>query len=97
MENIGAYGFTRATAMYWTQQLALGYGVVALWSYLLLLAITLLAADSIRWSPFWVGIGLIFLLERLVTVWAVGWRARAARRARWSSSSPTPSSSRPAS
>ena len=27
LENIGAYGFTRATAMYWTQQLALGYGV----------------------------------------------------------------------
>ena len=77
LENIGAYGFTRATAMYWTQQLALGYGVVALWSYLLLLVITLLAADSIRWSPFWVSIGLVFLLERLVTVWAVGWRARA--------------------
>jgi len=77
LENIGAYGFTRATAMYWTQQLALGYGVVALWSYLLLLTITLLAADSIRWSPFWVTIGLVFLVERLVTVWAVGWRARA--------------------
>ncbi len=77
LENFGAYGFTRATAMYWTQQLALGYGVVALWSYLLLLVITLLAADSIRWSPFWVTIGLVFLLERLVTVWAVGWRARA--------------------
>ena len=77
LENIGAYGFTRATAMYWTQQLALGYGVIALWSYALLLTITLLAADSIRWSPFWLTIGLVFLLERLVTVWAVGWRARA--------------------
>lgn len=77
LENIGAYGFTRATAMYWTQQLALGYGVIALWSYVFLLAVTLLAADSIRWSPFWVTVGLVFLLERLVTVWAVGWRARA--------------------
>jgi cellulose synthase/poly-beta-1,6-N-acetylglucosamine synthase-like glycosyltransferase len=77
LENIGAYGFTRATAMYWIQQLALAYGVVALWSYALLLVITVLAADSIRWSPFWVTIGLVFLLERLVTVWAVGWRARA--------------------
>ncbi|MET0861872.1 MAG: hypothetical protein ABW091_12690 [Microbacterium sp.] len=62
--------------MHWTQQLALGYGVIALWSYALLMVITLLAADSIRWSPFWVTIGLVFLLERLVTVWAVGWRAR---------------------
>ncbi len=77
LENIGAYGFTRATAMYWGQQLALSYGVIALWSYGLLLVITLLAADSIQWSAFWVTIGTVFLVERLVTVWAVGWRGRA--------------------
>ena len=76
LENLGAYGPTRATALYWTQQTALAYGVVALWSYLLMLVITLLAADSIRWSPFWVTIGIVFLVERLVTVWAVGWRGR---------------------
>lgn len=77
LENIGAYGLTRATAMYWMQQFALSYGVLALWSYLLLMTVTLLAADSVRWSPFWVTIGLVFLVERLVTVWAVGWRGRA--------------------
>ncbi len=76
LENIGAYGPTRATAMYWTQQVALGYGVVALWSYLLLMGITLLAADDVIWSPFWVTIGAIFVVERLVTVWAAGWRGR---------------------
>ena len=76
LENIGAYGPTRATAMYWTQQTALAYGVVALWSYLLLMTITLLAADSVRWSPFWVTIGAIFVVERVVTAWAGGWRAR---------------------
>jgi len=76
LENIGAYGPTRATALYWTQQLALGYGVVALWSYLLMIVITLLAADSIQWSPFWVSIAIIFVVERIVTVWAGGWRAR---------------------
>ncbi len=76
LENLGAYGPTRATALYWTQQTALAYGVVALWSYLLMLVITLLAADSIRWSPFWDTIGIVFLVERLVTVWAVGWRGR---------------------
>ena len=37
---------------------------------------SLLAADSIRWSPFWITIGIVFLVERLVTVWAVGWRGR---------------------
>ncbi len=90
LENIGAYGFTRATAMYWTQQLMLGYGVIALWSYLLLMAISLLAADSIRWSPFWVAIGVVFLVERLVTVWAVGWRGSRCWPRPSSSSSPTP-------
>ena len=72
LENIAAYGLTRATAMYWGQQLALAYGVVALQSYFVLMTVSLLAADSIRWSPFWMAIGLIFLVERLVTVWQVG-------------------------
>jgi glycosyltransferase involved in cell wall biosynthesis len=77
LENIGAYGLTRATAAYWGQQLGLAYGVVALNSYLLLVTITLLAADSVRWSLFWSIIGVVFVVERLVTVWAVGWRGRA--------------------
>ena len=77
LENIGAYGPTRATAMYWGQQLALAYGVVAFQAYLVLMTITLLAADSIRWSPFWVTIGMIFVVERVVTVWRVGWKGRA--------------------
>jgi cellulose synthase/poly-beta-1,6-N-acetylglucosamine synthase-like glycosyltransferase len=76
LENIGAYGLTRATARYWGQQLGLAYGVLALQSYLLLMTISLLAADDIRWSPFWVTIGMIFALERIVTVWRVGWRGR---------------------
>ena len=29
-----------------------------------------------RWFPFWLGIGSIFVLERVVTVWRGGWRAR---------------------
>ena len=76
LENIGAYGLTRATAIYWFQQLALGYGVIALNSYFLLLLITLLAADSLAFSLFWSVIGLIFVVERVVTVWAAGWRGR---------------------
>jgi cellulose synthase/poly-beta-1,6-N-acetylglucosamine synthase-like glycosyltransferase len=77
MENLGAYGLTRATAMYWGQQLALAYGLVALQSYFLLMGVTLLAADSIRWSPFWVAITMIFVVERIVTAWRAGWWGRA--------------------
>jgi len=76
LENIGVYGPTRATTMYWMQQFALAYGVVALWSYLVLMTVTLLAADSVQWSPFWVTIGIIFVVERVVTAWSGGWRAR---------------------
>lgn len=77
LENIGVYGVTRATALYWGQQLGLAYGVVAFQSYLLLMTVSLLAADGLRWSPFWVCIGLIFVVERIVTVWRSGWRGRA--------------------
>lgn len=76
LENVSAYGFTRTTSRYWGQQLALAYGVVALNSYLLLMAIGILAADSFVWSGFWLAIGAIFLLERVVTAWAAGWRGR---------------------
>ena len=41
------------------------------------MTVSLLAADSIRWSPFWLAIGMIFVVERLVTVWRAGWRGRA--------------------
>lgn len=37
---------------------------------------TLLAIDSWVWFPFWLGIGLVFTAERVVSVWAGGPRAR---------------------
>jgi cellulose synthase/poly-beta-1,6-N-acetylglucosamine synthase-like glycosyltransferase len=76
LENIGAYGLTRATLRYWLQQAAIGYGTIALNAYLLLMVITLLAADSVQFAWFWIGIGFIFVIERLVTVWPVGWKGR---------------------
>lgn len=76
VENIATYGPTRATALYWGQQLGLAYGVVALWSYFVLVAVSLVSADQVTWSWFWVGVGLVFLVERLATVWPAGWRAR---------------------
>jgi cellulose synthase/poly-beta-1,6-N-acetylglucosamine synthase-like glycosyltransferase len=76
LENLGAYGVTTATFRYWAQQLAIGYGVFALWSYFLLLAVMVLASDHWVWFTFWIGLGTLFLLERLVTAWRGGWRAR---------------------
>ena len=76
LENIGAYGLTRATLRYWLQQIGIGYGTIALNAYFLLLLITLLSADSFQLVWFWLGVGTIFVVERVVTVWPAGWRAR---------------------
>ena len=76
LENLGAYGVTPQTFRYWAQQLAIGYGVFALWAYFLLLLVMLLASSHWVWFTFWIGLGLIFMVERLVTVWKGGWHAR---------------------
>jgi hypothetical protein len=76
LENLGAYGITAQTLRYWAQQLGIGYGVIALASYLLLIALTVLALDQWIWFPFWVAVGALFMVERVVTVWRGGWRAR---------------------
>jgi cellulose synthase/poly-beta-1,6-N-acetylglucosamine synthase-like glycosyltransferase len=76
LENIGAYGVTRATARYWGQQIGIGYGTIALNAYLLLMTVTFLSADSFEIIWFWAVLGTIFVVERVVTVWPAGWRAR---------------------
>jgi cellulose synthase/poly-beta-1,6-N-acetylglucosamine synthase-like glycosyltransferase len=76
LENLGAYGLRPRTLRYWAQQLGIGYGVVAVATYLLLMALMVLAMDSWVWFPFWAGIGSLFVVERLVSVWHGGWRAR---------------------
>jgi poly-beta-1,6-N-acetyl-D-glucosamine synthase len=77
LENIGAYGLTRATLRYWLQQIGIAYGTIALNAYFLLLTITLLAAESFDVAWVWFAIGSIFVVERVVTVWPIGWRGRA--------------------
>lgn len=76
VENIGAYGMTSATARSWLQQVGLAYGVLGFGSFLLLLV---LSALWFQWSDiyvFWVAVGLIFALERVITVWDARWRGR---------------------
>ncbi len=76
LENLGAYGVTPQTFRYWVQQLGIGYGVIALTAYLLLIGIMLLSVDTWIWFPFWLGLGMLFTAERVVTVWHGGWPAR---------------------
>jgi cellulose synthase/poly-beta-1,6-N-acetylglucosamine synthase-like glycosyltransferase len=76
LENLGAYGATPQTLRYWAQQFGIGYGVIALSAYLLLILLMVLSLDNWVWFPFWLGIGVVFSIERVVTVWKGGWRAR---------------------
>lgn len=76
LENLSAYGLTRATIRYWGQQVGIGYGTVALNSALLLILLTFLSVDQWIWYPFWFAIGAVFLLERVITAWKGGWKAR---------------------
>jgi biofilm PGA synthesis N-glycosyltransferase PgaC len=76
LENLGAYGVRPSTFRYWAQQLGIGYGVIALGSYLALIIVMLVATDTWVWFPFWIGIGMVFTIERVVTVWRGGWKAR---------------------
>lgn len=76
LENLGEYGMRSATFRYWAQQLGIGYGVIALGCYLLMMVLMTLSFDTWVWFPFWLGTGTIFTIERIITVWHGGWRAR---------------------
>ena len=52
------------TFRYWAQQLGIGYGAIALGSYLLLLVLMLVSLGHWVWFPFWLGIGAVFAVER---------------------------------
>lgn len=76
IENIAAYGITSTTLRYWSQQLGLGYSVFALWSFYLLIALQLLAADIWVWYPFWISMAGLFILEKFISVRHGDWRAK---------------------
>jgi poly-beta-1,6-N-acetyl-D-glucosamine synthase len=76
LENLSAYGITRATIRYWGQQVGIAYGTFALNLAVMTMLITFLAIDRWIWFPFWLTVGAVFLIERVVTVWSGGWKAR---------------------
>jgi cellulose synthase/poly-beta-1,6-N-acetylglucosamine synthase-like glycosyltransferase len=76
LENLGAYGPAPAMLRYWAQQLGIGYSVIALSAFWTLIGVTLLSADHWVWFPFWIGVGTLFVIDRVVSAWSGGWRAR---------------------
>jgi len=42
----------------------------------LLPSFTALATDQWIWFPFWLGVGSLFVIDRVVSAWSGGWKAR---------------------
>ena len=61
---------------YWAQQIGIGYSVIALSAFWGLIFVTMLATNQWVWFPFWIGVGILFVLERVVSAWSGGWKAR---------------------
>ena len=76
LENLGAYGPAPTVLRYWAQQLGIGYSVIALSSFWLLIIFTALATDQWVWFPFWLGVGSLFVVDRVISAWSGGWKAR---------------------
>ncbi|MET7746165.1 glycosyltransferase family 2 protein [Streptomyces sp. NPDC005385] len=76
LENLRDYGLTRVTAPYFGKQIMMGLGAIAFGLYLAFIALELYYLGAIGVSPFWTAIGGIFVVEKVVSVWGAGWRAR---------------------
>jgi cellulose synthase/poly-beta-1,6-N-acetylglucosamine synthase-like glycosyltransferase len=76
LENLNQYGVAASTVRYWGQQFGIGYGVVALNSSIAFMFITAVSVDAWVWFPFWMAVTATFVVERTMTVWHGGWRAR---------------------
>jgi hypothetical protein len=50
--------------------------VIALSAFWTLLLTTVLATPEWVWYPFWIAVGAVFVVDRVVSVWEGGWRAR---------------------
>ncbi|HET7475004.1 MAG TPA: glycosyltransferase family 2 protein [Dermatophilaceae bacterium] len=75
IENLRQYGLSRVTLPYVGQQLGMTLGLVAMWVYLAFTAL-LITSGQFSFSPVWAGVGLVFVVERVTTVWRRGPAAR---------------------
>ncbi|MGH1554564.1 glycosyltransferase [Streptomyces sp. L7] len=72
LENLRDYGWTKVTARYFLQQFLMGFGALSFLVYLTFMATytTLYGFPGV--SPFWTAIGLIFVVEKTVSVRRAG-------------------------
>ena len=69
MQNVADLGFNRVTAPYWGQQVMLGLCVLLLWGLISLTVLALIIVGPTAPQLFWLSIGVVFIIERVLTVW----------------------------
>lgn len=74
LENLGTYGLTRVTLPYAARQVWSFLEIAVFTLYLSLTAAAVLAG-TFRTTPLWLAVGALFVVERVVSVRAAGWRA----------------------
>ncbi|MFF7979743.1 glycosyltransferase [Streptomyces sp. NPDC007901] len=75
LENLRDYGWTRVTARYFMQQFLMGFGALSFLIYLTYMAAYTSLYGWPGFSPFWTAIGLIFVVEKTVSVRRAGPKA----------------------
>lgn len=76
LESLATYGLSRVTARYWFQQVMLGWGSLMFALMLIVVSISI-GLNGFTTSPLWMCVTLIFVAERVVTIWRRGtWEAR---------------------
>ncbi|PWI16760.1 glycosyl transferase [Streptomyces sp. Act143] len=75
LENLRDYGWTKVTARYFAQQFLMGFGALSFLVYLTYMAGFTTLYGWPGFSPFWTAIGLIFVVEKTVSVRRAGRRA----------------------
>lgn len=75
LENLQTYRLTKVTAPYVVQQVGMSVGVLAMWLYVTFMVHLAIVGD-LYLNSWWAPLALVFLLERVVTVWHAGRRAR---------------------
>ena len=78
LENLTSYGVRPQTYRLWARQLGIGYGVVAITTFALVMTTIAVSMETWRWFPLWIGAAALFAAERIATVWRGGWKSRGA-------------------
>ncbi|GGA00091.1 glycosyltransferase family 2 protein [Nesterenkonia alkaliphila] len=69
LQNVMDMGFTRVTAPYWGQQVMLAVSVLLLWTLIVATAVSVAINGWQAPQLFWLAVGGVFVIERVLTIW----------------------------